>query len=267
MSRRTCFLACTLWTMLAFGLLTVCMQAAGLHGHHCRHHGPGVPCIDGVCIPNRPSFGYYSPLWRKWPGHQPPDLRPDGKDGGALPDIPPIDLPFPQDEHQGGAVRREGIPGLEDAPDVRLDPPPLPPINPEDGPPIPPPGIRQDRTPFLDNLIPNVPLPEIPNLNEPPPPSRERRRRQGSLTPPGNGNRFSVTGGSRSPYAAPMRASQATATLPWARPTSPDNTHRNAVYSSSLRGNPLRSGDANNGVRPARYDERVDPRRNPLRKR
>ena len=38
-------------------------------GHHgAAHHGTTCQsCVDGLCVPNWQSFGYYPPTWRKWP--------------------------------------------------------------------------------------------------------------------------------------------------------------------------------------------------------
>src|SRR5215211_2562307 len=59
-------------------------------------------CPDGVCVPNRLTYGYYAPKWRRWPGaapalgpevvptppHKEPDAeeKPSSEEGQTTPD-------------------------------------------------------------------------------------------------------------------------------------------------------------------------------------
>lgn len=64
----------------------------------CDCRGRCSFCVDGICIPNRATFGYYEPRWRRWPFPTPngPPRYPDA-DAGYLEDRD-VELPTPQTE-------------------------------------------------------------------------------------------------------------------------------------------------------------------------
>ena len=127
----TCFAGLT--------LVVICVDAlsappAGYYPH----------CTDGVCYPNKTSFGYYQSRWRKWPFADPGS--PPGGPGKRPEEIPP--------PKTGGqeAIRPPGAVG------TLADPPP-----------IPPPGLEEPKVPsVLDDVTP------VPPADQPPPKTPEK---------------------------------------------------------------------------------------------
>ena len=74
--------------------------------------GPGmVPCRDRCpCIPNAQNFGFYKPIWRRWPGEVRPDITfPGSINKGVIP-TPPGQEPIPVP--RGSLVPPTEVPSL-----------------------------------------------------------------------------------------------------------------------------------------------------------
>lgn len=106
--------------------------------------GPGgCPCaVEGVCIPSRPTYGYFQPRWRKWPGTELLDVAPPGpvvparsRDAGTTETETPSEL-LP--EQQGELTSPVTEPGAELPPGPSGEKPTLPQRAPGERP-VPPP--------------------------------------------------------------------------------------------------------------------------------
>lgn len=116
--------------------------------------GPCPNAADGVCIPNRKTFGFYTTKWRPWPGQRPlPAAEAERRGLGKPPhETKPYELPPVEKEdtfgQPGGSPLPGGPPVAGQPPTrdgaTRGDLPPKPPLNSEDAPPIPPPGLRDE---------------------------------------------------------------------------------------------------------------------------
>jgi hypothetical protein len=116
--------------------------------------GPCPNAADGVCIPNRKTFGFYTTKWRPWPGQRPhPAAEAEQRGLGKTPhETKPYELPPVEEEdtfgQPGGSPLPAGPPaaGRPPAGDgaSQGDLPPQPPLDSEDAPPVPPPGLRDE---------------------------------------------------------------------------------------------------------------------------
>jgi hypothetical protein len=115
--------------------------------------GPCPNAADGVCIPNRKTFGFYTTKWRPWPGQRPRAAAEATRPGLGKPphETQPYELPPVEEEdtfgQPGGAPLPGGPPPATGQPPTgdgaaRGDLPPKPPLDSEDAPPVPPPGLR-----------------------------------------------------------------------------------------------------------------------------
>jgi hypothetical protein len=139
--------------------LSVAFVAAALAVPISIHdRGPCPNAADGVCVPNRRTYGYYSTKWRPWPGRRPPSATKAGQRGleGAPHDTQPYELPPVEEEDtfgQPGGPPLPGVAGPAGKPPaagqppagggaVEGDLPPKPPLDSEDAPPVPPPSLQ-----------------------------------------------------------------------------------------------------------------------------
>ncbi len=106
--------------------LAVAVLALLLAGSESLSYGvgnlPPTPCpctADGVCRPNRDSWGHYETRWRTWPG-DPASQEPTQADG-ATPDrdeprsLPSFETPLPQHEDLRGPAKDKAAKADKDA--------------------------------------------------------------------------------------------------------------------------------------------------------
>jgi hypothetical protein len=113
---------------------------------------PPACCADGLCYPNRATWGVYETRWRRWPTTQleptPADTRPPG---APSPEIPPFERVPVEDEEQAAPppTRAAEEAREEEEEDARPQTPPatLPFGSPQDTPtqPAPPSPLDQNR--------------------------------------------------------------------------------------------------------------------------
>ncbi len=165
---------------LSYGILAVgatCWTAVGsmLAAPISLHDTAPCPySVDGVCIPERETWGYSATQWRQWPGAGPQPTEATGPDRQLPADVPAYELPAPGAEAELAPPPpvTQQVPTEAAPPGVTPDAspldnpfqenlPPVLPMNPtdlDDNPPVPPAGVLQ--TPGLPG--PNPPSVEIP---------------------------------------------------------------------------------------------------------
>lgn len=185
------------------------LAVSDICGQGPLHDRAPPPCVlNGPCLPNRGTWGYYAPKWRRWPGTvAEAEVTPSEATGleGTQPPPPEsedVRVPLPSSTSTGagtgaGPATEPGI-----APPT-IEPNPVAPVPSPAGPPgggaVPGGGVAPGGFPAAP--IPNVPIPggQLPEIAPP--------LENGPVTPPGglqpsapnpfNGSRNSGGGGLR----------------------------------------------------------------------
>jgi hypothetical protein len=119
-------------------LLAASVLALLLSGFESQSYGvgplPPTPCpcsADGVCRPNRATWGYSRTRWRAWPGEEQLGQQPtpvDGTTAGEGDDqpLPPFETPLPEQEDlRGQAKEKSKRATADEANEGAADPDPL----------------------------------------------------------------------------------------------------------------------------------------------
>jgi hypothetical protein len=81
--------------------LLTCVDLFGAGPPSIDRPSPPACCADGLCYPNRGTWGWYETRWRRWPTTQleptPADTRPPG---APSPEVPPFERVPAEDEEQ-----------------------------------------------------------------------------------------------------------------------------------------------------------------------
>jgi hypothetical protein len=154
------------------GLVSLgCSLAIGeLCGQGPLHDRAPPPCVlDGPCLPNRATWGYYGPKWRRWPG----TVTEPGLTPGEETRLPGTDVPDPETEDVRvplpiGPAPEVASPGAESGvvpPTLEPNPAAQPPRAPIPAAPVPAPGGigpgAFPAQPLEDAPLPGAPLPNI----------------------------------------------------------------------------------------------------------
>jgi hypothetical protein len=141
-------------------------------GFACVDHATPAPCTaEGGCYPARPTFGWYKPNWRRWPGTEtggpspslageqdelvPPYEEPSAEDEDRQAPPPIEDEPSPGDEVES-AEGESGPAGPRPGVEINLPSLPEPPSLPRPG--LPRPGLNAEPTPAGEDGPPALPF-------------------------------------------------------------------------------------------------------------
>jgi hypothetical protein len=82
-------------------LSLICVEALGAGPPPLERPSPPACCADGLCYPNRMTWGVYGTRWRRWPTEQ-LQPTPDEMRAPAAPstEVPPFERPPAEDEEQ-----------------------------------------------------------------------------------------------------------------------------------------------------------------------
>jgi len=167
------------------------------NGFACMKHLGVGPCdAEGNCVPNRPNYGYYEARWRRWPGTETDERRPEPAVEGDDSLVPAIVPPAPEEEDRQAPPPIDQ--GDEEPSESPLDAGGFDPAAVAPGG-----GVEIDLPPLPEGPMP-APRPALPNFQPPgqpvaPPPGVQPQqqpepRREG---PPGLPFGFHSGGGER----------------------------------------------------------------------
>ena len=145
---------------LASGVLVAMLAGSGRLSYGVTGCKPQSPCpcaADGVCRPNRETWGHYRTRWRTWPGEVSRD-EPTPADTPSAEErtLPPFETPTPEQEDLRGPAKDKKVDEQEEASAGEADvPAPLLP-GPETLPAIDPQG-NQLELPPLEDAPPELP--------------------------------------------------------------------------------------------------------------
>ena len=87
-----------------------------LCGQGPLHDRAPPPCVlDGPCLPNRATWGYYGPKWRRWPG----TVTEPGLTPGEETRLPGTDVPAPPDGVAAASSGPRDVEALAGSPTAR----------------------------------------------------------------------------------------------------------------------------------------------------
>lgn len=146
---------------LAIGVLAATLAGSGSLSYGVTGCQPQTPCpcaADGVCRPNRETWGHYKTRWRTWPGEISGD-KPTVADAPTTEaeTLPPFETPIPEQEDLRGPPKEKPSKDEEPAAEAEGDMPAQLLPGPEALPAIDPQGNNQHQLPQLEDAPPELP--------------------------------------------------------------------------------------------------------------